>query len=374
MQQDHQMLASPQASPLNEFGLDVIVGQLWKHKLKLCFGALLIGAAAFGLSFLLAPQYTARTAFIPPQSSGGTLNAALSALGPLAGLAGSSGPSSVSGETFVSLLKSETIADRLIERFKLKELYKAKFQFETRGILMNRTRITFGKRDGIINLEVDDADPKRAADIANQYVTELKIFSASMNLTDAQRRRAFFEQQMKQTHDRLIAAEQALQTSGFDPGAIRAEPKTAAEEYGRTKAQLTTLEVQLQVMRTRLTDTAPEVRQLASTAAVLREQLQAMELRTNTSQNANYLNKYREYKYQEALYEQLSKQYEAARLDESHDNTAIQIIDIAQVPEWKSKPKRAIIGVVATLVAFLLLSVVTITRHIRTSLTESAAT
>jgi uncharacterized protein involved in exopolysaccharide biosynthesis len=53
-------------------------------------------------------------------------------------------------------------------------------------------------------------------------------------------------------------------------------------------------------------------------------------------------------------------------LDESREGAVIQVIDVAKPPERKSKPKKALITVVATLAAgFLLLLWVFVRRMLR---------
>ena len=51
------------------------------------------------------------------------------------------------------------------------------------------------------------------------------------------------------------------------------------------------------------------------------------------------------------LYQLLSKQYEAARLDEAKDSSVIQVLDPAAAPEQKFKPKRALIVVLSAFLA-----------------------
>ncbi len=60
----------------------------------------------------------------------------------------------------------------------------------------------------------------------------------------------------------------------------------------------------------------------------------------------------RDLKYYQMLYELLAKQYEVARLDEAKESSLIQVLDPAVEPERKSSPKRALIVITATLVAF----------------------
>ncbi len=51
------------------------------------------------------------------------------------------------------------------------------------------------------------------------YVDELRRMTSTIAVTEAQQRRVFFEQQLQQTKDKLTAAQQALQASGFNQGA-----------------------------------------------------------------------------------------------------------------------------------------------------------
>ena len=55
-----------------------------------------------------------------------------------------------------------------------------------------------------------------------------------------------------------------------------------------------------------------------------------------------YVRKEREMKYQEALYELLLRQYEAAKLEESRSAPLVQVVDYAVAPDTKSGPKRVL--------------------------------
>lgn len=330
-------------------------------------GPLLIGALALALSYLVEPVFTARTSFLPPQQQQTAASAALSQLGALAGLAGGAVGIKTPADQYIALMRSENIADRIIDRFGLMGAYDAEFRFEARRDLAKNVRIALGRKDGLITVEVDDTDPKRAADIANHYVGELGRLTSELALTDAQQRRAFFESQLKQTRDRLVAAQQALQASGFNAGALRAEPRAAAESYARLLAEITAAEVRLQTLRRGLADSSTEVQQQLALLAALRAQAARVEATTGNAgaseTNSDYIGKYREFKYQETLFDLFSRQFELARLDESREGALIQVIDVATVPERKSSPRRALIGLLATAVSFVLLAAFAVLRH-----------
>ena len=67
-----------------------------------------------------------------------------------------------------------------------------------------------------------------------------------------------------------------------------------------------------------------------------------------------YARKMRELKTQEAIYEQLTKQYEMAKLNEAKDSSALQVLDDGVVPLKKSKPRRSLIVILSTLVTFFI--------------------
>jgi uncharacterized protein involved in exopolysaccharide biosynthesis len=343
--------------------LSEIVGILRSNLRLLTLAPLVAGSIGLGATYLIAPTFTASTTFMPPQQSQSGAASALASLGSLAGLAGNAAGIGSSGDRYISLMQSATLSERLIDQFKLMDVYGAKFRIDARKELAQNVRIAFGKKDGLITVEVDDKSPQRAADIANRYVDELRRLTSTLAVTEAQQRRVFFEHQLTQSRDRLVQAQQALQSSGFNAGALKAEPKAAADAYAKVKAETTAAEVRLQILRGALADGASEVRQQQAALAALREQLARVEQATGTASGPDYVGKYREFKYQETLFELYARQFELARADESREGALIQVVDHATPPERKSKPKRATTALAATLVTLLVLAAFMLMRY-----------
>jgi uncharacterized protein involved in exopolysaccharide biosynthesis len=345
-------------------GLIDLAIPLVRHSRLLILGPLAAGSIVLALSFLVKPTFTATTTFLPPQQQQSSAASALASLGALSGLAGAAaGGIRSPGDQYVSLLQSATVANRLIDDFKLMEVYDDKYRFQARLHLAQHVRIWLGKKDGLITVEVDDTDPQRAADLANRHVDELRRLTSTLALTEAQQRRVFFEAQLKKTRERLDSAQKSLQQSGFNAGALRADPKSVAEAYARLKAEITSAEVRLQTLRLGLSDNAPDVKQQQTLLVALRAQLARLEERSDTLTDGDYLGKYRDFKYQETLFDIFSRQYESARLDESREGALIQVVDSATKPEWKSKPKRAFIAAGTTAATAVILIVFLLTRH-----------
>ena len=333
--------------------LAVPLAEHWK---LLTIGPIAAGLLAYGIAFLLPPTYTATTTFLPPQQQQSAASSLLASLGSLAGLAGGAANVRTSADQYVGLMQSTTVADRIVDQFKLMDVYEAKYRVDARRDLASNVHVNVGKKDGLITVEVDDKSPQRAADIANQLVDELRRMTDTIAVSDAQQRRKFFEVQLRQTQEKLVQAQQALQASGFTQGALKAEPRSAAEGYARLKAEVTAAEVRLQTLRGSLSDATPEVQQQQNALTALRSQLTRLEETADTRGAPDYVSKYREFKYQETLFDLFAKQYELARVDESREGALIQVVDPATSPEKKSKPKRAVIALVAALLSLLALA------------------
>jgi uncharacterized protein involved in exopolysaccharide biosynthesis len=332
----------------------------------LILGSLFAGLAALGVANLMTPVYTARTSFLPPQQQQSGMASALASLGGLAnlaGLAGAAGNLKSAADQYVALMQSVTAEDRLIEQFNLQQVYEVKYRFEARQALEKHTRILVGKKDGLISVEVDDVDPQRASNLANAYVEELRRMTSVLAVSEAQQRRVFFEKELQDARDQLTKAQQELQASGFNVGALRAEPRAAAESYARLRAEITAAEVRTQVLRGSLSDSSPEVQRQLAQLGALRAQLARLEQTAEANVGPDYLTKYREFKYRETLFELFARQYELARVDESREGALIQVVDVAVPPEYKSKPKRGLIAVAATAISLVLLGIFIFVRH-----------
>lgn len=314
------------------------------------------GALAAVVAMLLTPIYTARTSILPPQGPQSLSAAALTALGPLAPLAGLGGRSN-STEQYVALLRSETISNRIIEAFDLKTVYDTPLVVDARRLLNDRVNVTVGRKDGLIALEVDDESPVRAADMANRYIQELRRLGNELALTEAQQRRKFFESQLESARRKLAAAQGTLQASGYTARALRAEPRATAESYARLKAEADAAEVKLRLLLTTLAEGSHEVQQQRQVLTALRARLAALEAEATTRPgDSEYLASYREFKYQESLFELFARQFEVARLDEAREGAVIQVLDSAAVPERRARPRRTQI-VAGAMLASLLLAV-----------------
>lgn len=327
---------------------------------KLIFGAPLVAAVlVFGICLVLPPTYRASTLLLPPQQAQSTTAALLSQLGGAAGLvAGAAGMKSPA-DIYIGMLKSRTVADRMIKRFDLLKVYDTASMEKARKELERNTSINVGK-DNLITVTVDDGDRARSAQLANAYVDELTRLTRVFAVTEASQRRLFFERQLEQAKDKLAAAEvqlkQGLETNGVV--SVDADSRAMVEMVARLRAQATAKEVQLNAMRAFVTENNPEFRQTQQELQSLRAELNRTEggregvVSSKSLGGLENIKTLREVKYQQMLYELLAKQYEAARLDEAREASVIQTLDPAIAPEKQFAPKPLRMAVIAALLAF----------------------
>ena len=331
------------------------------HLRMLIAGPLLAFAMALGVGFVVTPCYQASVRFLPPQQQQNSAATMLANLGSLGGLAGGAlGSIKNPTDQYVSFLKSNTLQDALIARFDLARRYETPLKSDARLALTGHVRIVSSK-DGLITVEVEDKSPSLAAELANAHVDELQKLLGRLAVTEAQQKRVFFEKQLQQTQDKLVQAEVALKATGINSNVLKANPQLAVESVAKMKAAVTAQEIKTASLRGYLAESAPEFKQAMSELAILRQQLARLDQDESrnpaNAASSDYVSKFREFKYQETLFELFSKQFELAKLDESREGAVIQVLDPAQPPEKPASPHKLKWAISAGLITGLLLLV-----------------
>ena len=324
---------------------------------------------AFGILAALAvlwlkPTYTAKATFLPPNSMSASTSLFPTQIAGIGSAGGMLGILKDPSMIYIGVLESREVADDLIQQFHLQNVYKTRKLSQTETALAAHTKFLPAK-DSLITISVEDHDPQRAADIANEYLKELTKQNDRLVLTEAGQRRVFFEQQLKNEKDLLTDAEVALTRVEEQTGMIRPGGQTELQisMIAQTQASISNLEIELGALLQGATEQNPEVIRLRSQIAGLEEQesnLENSKIKEHTGNvmvptskvpalTLEYVRQQREVQYHEALYGVLLRQYESARLDESGSAPLIQIVDSAQVPDTKSGPHRMFLVLLASL-------------------------
>lgn len=335
--------------------------------LQVTAAATIIGAV---VAFLLPNWYTAETKILPPQQqSQSTAAALLSSLsgtvGTLAAAAGKDLGIKNPNDLYVGMLKSRVIADAIVTRFDLQKLYRSKDMTYARKDLAEHVTIT-SEKEGFISVSVEDKDKKRAEEMANGYIEELRKLTKGLAVTEASQRRVFFEDQLRQAKDDLANAEVALALAQHKSGVVEldAQAKAMIESVAKLRGEIAAQEVKLQALRTFATEKNADVEVAQSQLEQMQAELKNLEkkgdiasyevsLKDVPEAGVQYIRAEREVKYRTSLFEVLARQYEAARLDEAKDAAIIQVVDPAVFPDHKSSPKRLAIVIVTGIAGLL---------------------
>jgi tyrosine-protein kinase Etk/Wzc len=372
-------ISIPQTSHSDEVSLLEVLTQLaYRKKLiaKITGTAILVGLV---VAFVLPVRYTATTKLMPPQqtqSSAALMMSQLTAAGggSLAALAGGSLGLKSPNDIYIGLLTSRTIADSIITRFDLAKEYRSRDMTEARKDLADFTQVT-SEKNGFISVSVTDKDKKRVAAIANAYTEELRTLTKTLAVTEASQRRFFYEDQLKQAKDSLLAAEVAFQQVQQNKGLVQLDAQANAmiEGLAALRAQVTAKQVEVQALRSYSTERNPDLELAERELATLQSEVSQLEQRNHTSGSTElglqdvpsagmeYLRADHEVRYRQALFDLLIKQYDAARLDEAKDAAIIQVVDTAIEPDKKSSPKRALIVTLFALGGLLVGCIVVLT-------------
>lgn len=316
--------------------------------------------------------YQSQAVIMPPQQEQSSA-ALLSQLGALTAFAGvGSGIGKNPADLYVAILQTNLVAHNMVDRFHLMDVYKIPDRDGAAGMLRKRTKFSTSK-DGLIQVTVEDTDPKRSVVLANGYADELFQQNNRLAIGAAAQRRLFFEQQLDREKDRLADAEVALKQTQQSTGVLQlsGQAQTIIGQEANLQANITSHEVQLGSLLSSSTEQNPEVVRLRSELSGLREQLQQLQKGTSSDMmglrqfpvaGLEYIRKEREVQYHQTLYDLLARQLEAARIDEAKASPTVQMVDPPLVPKVRSWPKPflfILIGVVVgTMFGFIRVTVI----------------
>lgn len=366
---DKQSLNS--RAPESRIDLLTILAILAKTRRRVVLFTLGGFGVGVALSVLTAPTYIATAIILPPQQS----SSSAAMLGQMGGFSGAANlGSSMLGlkspaDMYVGILESRTVADNVIAACHLSEHYKTHTLMDARAALQAHTTFESGK-DDLIHVAVKDGDPKVASTIANSYLDQLYQLNTRLQSSEAAQRRNFYDRRLGEEKQALSEAEVALKNIQQKTGVIQFSGQAASiiNSISQARAQLASREVELQAMRTYATADNPDVMLLEQQIAGLKNNLAQLEHNRETIQPGDvqipagqlpeaalqYERQARELKYHETLFDLLTRQTEAARLDESKSAPILQIVDRAIPPDKKSGPSRKLLAIGFTLFGFLI--------------------
>lgn len=340
-------------------GLMEVLLPLWHRRWRLLIAAIVCAMLGFGLSLLQPVKFTGRASFLVQAVQRPSQAAVQSTLPALAGLVGG-GVSAI--DQHVAILRSQALGDRIIQRFDLMRIWDVKHRAQAQQRLAHNLSVVLGRREGLVEVIIQDDRADRAAAMANEYVEELRNILRGFAQDEAKQRRAFYDAQLVRARQGLEEAQRKLQASGYDRAALRAEPRGAAESYARLQAEVAASEVRLAAARRVRVEGSNEVQQMLSEQAALRAQLARMEVPRDDGPGS-FVARLREFRFAETLVDALARQADAARVDEAAEALPMQWLDRAQPPGWPSSPRPVVWAAAGLLLGLVLQAAWVLIRH-----------
>jgi capsule polysaccharide export protein KpsE/RkpR len=348
---------------------------LWEHR------ALLFRVAAYALvastvmAFLTPTKYESTARLMPPdaESASGLATAVAAMTGGPAGLGAIAGDLlglKSTSDSFVGILSSRTVQDKLIQQFDLRKLYGIRDMEDARKALANRTSMFVDRKSQIITITVTDHDPKRAQSMGQAYIEELNHLVAELSTSSARRERMFLEERLKTVAQDLESAEKdfsqfASKNTAID---IQEQGRAMVESAATLQGQLIATESELEGLKQMYTDNNVRVRAVRARIAELKHKLEEIDgkgedlsapvgqqqdslypsIRKLPLLGVDYADLYRRTKVQEAIFETLTKQYELAKVQEAKEIPVVKVLDFPNIPDKKSFPPRRLIVLLGT--------------------------
>lgn len=332
-----------------------------------CCGSVL----AVVVSFLVPNQYRSNAKLMPPEQQA---LSTVSALSPLTGqlpavAAGGLLNTKTPGAVSVGILGSRTVQDEIINRFDLRRVYHRKLYESTRDILTRNTHIEEDRKNGIIDIEVTDRDPGRARKIARAYIEDLNRLLNQLSSSSARKEREFIEGRLTAVKQSLDVDTRVLSQFSSRNATLDYQKQGEAtfEVASKLEGELISAESELSALEAVYTEDNVQVRTLQARISQLRAQLGRIAGNGQSSNGAlsegelfpsirqlpllgaTYAELMRQVSADEAIYAQLQRQYELARVQEAKEIPAVRVLDEPDFPEKKAFPPRALFTVLGAL-------------------------
>ncbi len=316
------------------------------------------------LAFALPKYYKSEATIYPPISESG-LSIPLGSLGAIAGnlFGGSQFQLPVfasASDVWVSLLKSNEMALHLCTKFDLFRYYHIKDSVVILKYFQSDFQIEPG-RDGSIKISFEKKeDPEGAYQIVKEAIDYLNVLDNKRNITLASNKRKFIEKrlavvskELKESQDKLIEFQKKnnLVAIPEQTQALIANISSLISNLTMNRIELSALEAQYKgenSLKYQLQKKVEETEKLLSklyekSDSLLWENKFLPTFKNLPELGVQYLELYRNVKVNEILYELLIQQLEQVKINEVKDTPTIHVLDPPFIPDYKSKPKRAII-------------------------------
>lgn len=269
---------------------------------------------------------------------------------------------------YQALLSSRKITTSIIDKYELMEIYDQKYLFKTINQLLDNSIFQADPKANLLIIGVYDKDPERARRMVESYLELLNQTVNEVSKSMAIANSEIIESRYTKNRSDLENADNMLREFQEKYKVIMPEEQfiTTIKSYAELEAQKIVLETQAKALELVPEKNFPLIANIKEQIDLLNGKLSKFKYEANNTNDLiissnrapeiinEYIKLYREVEIQTKLLEILYPIYEQSRMETLKDSPALIIIDAPFLPEYKAKPKRAVM----VLAAFLISSVI----------------
>lgn len=354
MKKDIREVDVQRFSRISEMSLDSFLEIILKRKITIAIMVLITVATAIVISLCIRPSFRAEVLVM---QVGGKLSGPSNVLSQLGGLAPALGLGSVMGgstnlDQFVTVLRSKTLAEKIIGKYDLLKVFypddwderngrwkisdielQKRLDAAIQSLRTTYTRVISSRQDNTIKISVEMPTAKLAADVANGYAVGFQEIVNDNSFTMAKRNRQFIEEQLEQNKRELL--ESGKELNEFYKG------KMISSVESKVDVPITVSDVSNKEKVVELYQQKKTLEEGIEGYGIVKDvpqqvYLQYLTIRKNLLTQLNGM---------------LSQQYMMAKIEESRDDMAFQVVDPAKEPIQRFKPRRKLIVITAFVVS-----------------------
>jgi len=331
-------------------------------------------ALVFSLGSVILPSdksylpnlYTPKATMLIASSGSGSLSSMLgSETASLASLAGVSlGGGKSNGQLAVLLAKSNSTLDELNDSFDLTKRYKIKKnpKTATRKAILKKLNVDYDEKTATCTVSFTDRDPAFAQGMVNKLVGILDLRFSTLGGSKALTTQKRLETKLADvnTQINILEARTKKFTTKYgvlDVNAMATEQVTVLAKL-RSELIMKDLEIENYEKFSKIDD--PVIKRLKSERASFQLKIDEIEKGESVlpgqkeipTISFEYAELKRDLMVQEEMLKLLTQQYEMAKFSAESQEPAFQVLELAEVPDQKSGPSRAMICIVTTIASF----------------------
>ncbi len=274
-------------------------------------------------------------------------------------------------------MNSRTFSEDVINRFDLIDYFNIAVQDSL--VIMHEALDNFGsemrtivldEESGLIMITINSKDKYLSAEIANYFVTKIENYNLTISKSKGRERREFIEKRLEDVKQEIEDLSTKMLNFQKENKVLllNEQVKAVIEIFAKLEAEKRTIEMERDFLIQNYSTDSPQVIVADQKLNIINEEINSLK---QTSKNTDYLFELDEvadlslnYGYiktqldiKQRVYEFLYPQYESAKIEEVKDLSTVEVIDKAKPAGMRTRPKRALICIIAFFLAMFLSSV-----------------